>query len=45
MEVLDDEEVDIPEVRRVVFCSGKVYYDLLQRKKELNARDVALVRY
>jgi len=43
-EVIDDPEVDINEVRRVVYCSGKVYYDLLARKEEFNARDVALVR-
>lgn len=43
-EVIDDENVDINEVRRLVFCSGKVYYDLLERKEELNARDIALVR-
>ncbi len=42
--VIDDPEVDIPEVRRLVFCSGKIYYDLAARKKEFNARDVALVR-
>lgn len=43
-EVIDDPDVDIDEVRRVVYCSGKVYYDLLARKEEFNARDVALVR-
>lgn len=43
-EVIDDPDVDIEEVRRVVYCSGKVYYDLLARKEEFNARDVALVR-
>jgi 2-oxoglutarate dehydrogenase E1 component len=43
-DVIDDDDVDTAEVRRVVFCSGKVYYDLLQRKQELQARDVALVR-
>jgi 2-oxoglutarate dehydrogenase E1 component len=42
--VIDDTEVDIQEVRRLVFCSGKIYYDLLARKKELNARDIAIVR-
>jgi 2-oxoglutarate dehydrogenase E1 component len=44
LEVIDDPEVDVSEVRRVVFCSGKIYYDLLARKEEFNARDVALVR-
>ncbi|NPA36862.1 MAG: 2-oxoglutarate dehydrogenase E1 component [Chlorobi bacterium] len=43
-EVIDDNDVDVEEVKRVVFCSGKIYYDLLARKKELNARDVALIR-
>ena len=31
-------------VRRVVLCSGKVYYDLLQRRREEKIRDVALLR-
>jgi 2-oxoglutarate dehydrogenase E1 component len=43
-EVIDDHDVDVKEVRRLVFCSGKIYYDLLARKKEFNARDIALVR-
>jgi 2-oxoglutarate dehydrogenase E1 component len=43
-EVIDDTEVDVDEVRRLVFCSGKVYYDLLARKTELGARDIALIR-
>lgn len=42
--VIDDPDVDMEKVRRVVFCSGKIYYDLAARKKEFNARDVALVR-
>lgn len=42
--VIADTEVDIDEVRRVVFCSGKIYYDLVQKKKELDARDLAIVR-
>lgn len=44
MPVIDDENTDTDEVKRVVFCSGKVYYDLLERKEALNARDVALIR-
>src|SRR5690625_7985987 len=32
------------EVKRVVFCSGKVYYDLLEYKEENKKDDVALVR-
>jgi 2-oxoglutarate dehydrogenase E1 component len=43
-DVIDDPETDIPEVRRVVFCTGKIYFDLLEKKEEFNARDIALVR-
>ncbi len=37
---------DIParEVQRVVFCSGKVYYDLLKARRKEALREVALVR-
>lgn len=42
--LIDDPETDRKEVRRVVFCTGKIYYDLLKRKKELDARDLALIR-
>ena len=41
-----DEQDPIPAegVRRVVLCSGKVYYDLLERRRADQASDVALVR-
>jgi len=44
LEVIDDEQVDVDQVQRVVFCSGKIYYDLLERKEHFDARDIALVR-
>jgi len=43
-EVIDDDNVDNDKVTRIVFCSGKVYYDLLARKDELDAKDIALIR-
>jgi 2-oxoglutarate dehydrogenase E1 component len=42
--VYDDTENEVDEVRRVVLCSGKIYYDLLARKQKLGARDIALIR-
>jgi 2-oxoglutarate dehydrogenase E1 component len=38
------EDIQPASVRRVVFCSGKVYYDLLKARRKENIRDVALVR-
>ncbi len=31
-------------VRRVILCSGKVYYDLLRQRRERGVKDVAIVR-
>ena len=41
-----DEVDDIPagQVHRVVFCSGKVYFDLLEARRAKSQTDVALVR-
>jgi 2-oxoglutarate dehydrogenase E1 component len=43
-EVIDDENVKAANVKRVVFCSGKIYYDLLETQKVNQKGDVALVR-
>ncbi len=32
------------QVKRVVFCSGKVYYDLLEQRRANEQQDVAIVR-
>jgi 2-oxoglutarate dehydrogenase E1 component len=43
--VLGDAEIaDKAAARRVVMCSGKVYYDLLERKREAGLEDVAIIR-
>ncbi len=43
-EVIDDSTADPNRVRRVLLCSGKVYYDLLEGKGEQEAGEVELVR-
>jgi 2-oxoglutarate dehydrogenase E1 component len=42
-EVIVDDCVD-KKVKRVLFCSGKIYYDLVQRKLAEQRDDVAIVR-
>jgi len=45
MPVIDEiDDLNSSNVRRVVFCSGKVYYDLLERRREQGIEDVAIVR-
>jgi 2-oxoglutarate dehydrogenase E1 component len=36
--------VDAASARRLILCSGKVYYDLVQAREEHDAHDVAIVR-
>lgn len=44
-EILDDKQVtDRKSVKRLIFCSGKVFYDLDAYRKERNRTDTALVR-
>ena len=43
-EVIDDDFLEAKSVRKVLFCSGKVYYDLLERQQKNTVRDVAIVR-
>lgn len=46
--VLDDVDITTPEakaqVQRVIMCSGKVYYDLLEARRQQGRNDVALIR-
>jgi len=39
-----DEAIQIAQCKRVLLCSGKVYYDLLAERQHLNLQDVAMIR-
>ena len=43
-EVFDDTSVDKKNIKTVVFCTGKFYYDILAERENLGRNDVALVR-
>jgi 2-oxoglutarate dehydrogenase E1 component len=43
-EVLDDPLVDRQRVRRIVLCSGKVYYDLVEQRAKDHSDGVVLMR-
>ncbi len=44
VEVIDDQSVTPKEVKRVVFCTGKIYYDLLEAQQKRKVKDTAIVR-
>ncbi len=39
-----DKEINAANVKRIVFCSGKVYYDLLEKRRAGNMNHIAIVR-
>ncbi|WP_434596401.1 multifunctional oxoglutarate decarboxylase/oxoglutarate dehydrogenase thiamine pyrophosphate-binding subunit/dihydrolipoyllysine-residue succinyltransferase subunit [Streptomyces sp. A5-4] len=42
--VIGDESVDPAAVRKVVFCAGKVYYDLEAERQKRGSTDTAIIR-
>jgi 2-oxoglutarate dehydrogenase E1 component len=44
-EIVDDPNVaDKKNIKTLVFCTGKVYYDIIVKREELERNDVAVVR-
>ncbi|UFH55020.1 2-oxoglutarate dehydrogenase E1 component [Spirosoma sp. KNUC1025] len=43
-EIIDDSYVQAKKVKRVLLCTGKVYYDLLEKQQADQRDDVAIVR-
>lgn len=43
-EVIDDKSADPIHIKRLVFCTGKFYFDLLVEKEKLQRNDIALIR-
>ena len=42
--ILDDETIDKKSAKRIIFCSGKVYYDLTEYRENNDIKDSAIVR-
>ncbi len=43
-EVIDDEKADSAKIKKVLFCSGKIYYELLAEQERLKKEDTAIIR-
>lgn len=43
-QIIDDDYVKIPQVKRVLLCSGKIFYDLLEKQQADERKDVAIIR-
>lgn len=43
-EVIDDHSADPKKITKVVFCTGKLYYDLDEEREKLKDESIAIVR-
>jgi 2-oxoglutarate dehydrogenase E1 component len=43
-EILDDENVKAKDARKVLLVSGRLYFDLLNKQRTENIKDIAIVR-
>ncbi|HLP94826.1 MAG TPA: 2-oxoglutarate dehydrogenase E1 component [Saprospiraceae bacterium] len=43
-EIIDDANADAKKVKRMLVCSGKVYYDLHKKQQDEGREDVAIIR-
>ncbi len=44
MVIPEIDKLNADKVERVIFCSGKVYYDVLEKRREKSQENVAIVR-
>ena len=44
LEVIDDSYADVTKVKKVLFCSGKIYFDMAERQQKEGRTDIAIVR-
>jgi 2-oxoglutarate dehydrogenase E1 component len=43
-EVIDDPKAEAAKVKKVLFCSGKIYFDMAERQQKEGHADIAIVR-
>lgn len=42
--IIDDHNACSKEITKLVFCSGKIFYELFERRENIKARHIALIR-
>ncbi len=43
-EVIDDPAANAKDIKEVIFCTGKLYYELVAKAEEMEVKDMAFVR-
>jgi 2-oxoglutarate dehydrogenase E1 component len=43
-EIIDDSFAEVSQVNTVLFCSGKIYFDLAEKQQKDGRKDIAIIR-
>jgi 2-oxoglutarate dehydrogenase E1 component len=43
-EIIDDTSADVKSVKKIAFCTGKIYYDLIEAKQKEGNNELAVIR-
>ncbi len=43
-EVIDDPDIVAETVRKLVFCTGKIYYEIVEQRKKKKVKGIAIIR-
>ncbi len=43
-EVIDDAYAEVANIKKVLFCSGKIYFDMAERQQKEKRDDIAIIR-
>lgn len=43
-DIIDDHNANSKKVTKLVFCSGKIYYELFEKRENIKAKHIALIR-
>jgi 2-oxoglutarate dehydrogenase E1 component len=43
-EVIDDPFAEADKIKKAIFCSGKIYFDIAERQQKENRKDMAIIR-
>lgn len=43
-ELIDDATANAKDVEKIIFCSGKIYYELMDEKRKTGANNIAIIR-
>ena len=44
-EMLDDDLVDADKIKKIIVCSGKIFYELAEKRAKFKIDDTALIRF